>query len=183
MKKCKDFSSAEVFQTFYQGFLGWNLSISNLTEPLTPPEQVFWFTMRDSSVFGIPEYFGLVSKCGDSRCKMTRDKPYVVSRPQSSSTGQEKESTALLPGHRFATSGRHLTQEEDSSLVGWLLVGYFICLIGLCAGIVALCMAGIAQSKESAQAFPPRRKHEVFPPQDLSPESLRPRGSPTAFKE
>ncbi|CAE8611534.1 unnamed protein product [Polarella glacialis] len=90
MKKCKDFSSAEVFQTFYQGFLGWNLSISNLTEPLTPPEQVFWFTMRDSSVFGIPEYFGLVSKCGDSRCKMTRDKPYVVSRPQSSSTGQGK---------------------------------------------------------------------------------------------
>ncbi|CAE8743931.1 unnamed protein product [Polarella glacialis] len=106
MKKCKDFSSAEVFQTFYQGFLGWNLSISNLTEPLTPPEQVFWFTMRDSSVFGIPEYFGLVSKCHDSHCKMTQDKPYMVSSPQSGSTGQGKKSTAGSAGHRFATSGR-----------------------------------------------------------------------------
>ncbi|CAE8694178.1 unnamed protein product [Polarella glacialis] len=189
MKKCKDFSSDKVFQTFYQGFLGWNLSISNLTEPLTPPEQVFWFTMRDSSVFGIPEFFGLVSKCGDSHCKMTQDKPYVTSRmqPQSSRTGQEEKSTAVSPGHRSATSGRQLTgltqelglAEEEGSSVGWPTWAILV------AGAVALCTAGVrAQRTESAQKSSKQAADEAFLLQDLSPGSLRPRGgSPTAFYE
>jgi len=71
MKNCTNFSSIATFREFYKGFLAWNLSISNETDPLEPPEHVFYFTIRDSAVFGVPEHFGLIQMCGDVHCKLT----------------------------------------------------------------------------------------------------------------
>jgi len=71
MKTCNSFSAMATFREFYKGFLAWNLSISNETHPLEPPEHVFYFTIRDSAVFGVPEHFGLVQTCGDVDCKLT----------------------------------------------------------------------------------------------------------------
>ncbi|CAE8608459.1 unnamed protein product [Polarella glacialis] len=70
MSHCLQWSSMDSFKESYRGFLDWNLSISNVTSPLAPPEHVFYFTVHNSQVRGFSEYFGLVPNCGDRSCKI-----------------------------------------------------------------------------------------------------------------
>mmetsp|Transcript_2587 Transcript_2587/g.4773 ORF Transcript_2587/g.4773 Transcript_2587/m.4773 type:complete len:608 (+) Transcript_2587:29-1852(+) len=55
-------ASPKTFQGFYQNFLGWKLG--------DIADHVFYFTVHDSQQFGAHETFGLLSKCGDRRCKL-----------------------------------------------------------------------------------------------------------------
>lgn len=54
-------------QQYYKNFLHWDLSAAD-----TKADHVFYFTLRDSSVFGQTEAFGLISKCGSRHCKFQR---------------------------------------------------------------------------------------------------------------
>eukprot|EP00972_Heterocapsa_arctica_P093827 13839610-Heterocapsa_arctica.AAC.1 len=63
MSRCADWSSASTFKAFYGNFLKW---------PLANVDHVFYFSARDSEVFGVKEQFGLVSTCSDTYCKLTR---------------------------------------------------------------------------------------------------------------
>jgi hypothetical protein len=156
MSKCKQFSSLQSFQTFYKGFLGWNLSISNSTHPLTPPEHVFWFTMRDSYVFGILEYFGMVSNCSDITCKIRQadvpDFPFT-------GTVEERWEPSLSPGHLFAVANSLQVmassvneQAQDSRFAQ-------ICtILGICALFPLTVGAGLA----SASYYGSLEKKEVF---------------------
>jgi len=61
MKNCADWSSKATLEKFYSGFLKWDMAGA---------DHVFYFTMRDSQVFGIREYFGLLSTCSSTSCKL-----------------------------------------------------------------------------------------------------------------
>mmetsp|Transcript_93115 Transcript_93115/g.259367 ORF Transcript_93115/g.259367 Transcript_93115/m.259367 type:complete len:377 (+) Transcript_93115:99-1229(+) len=66
MAGCPAWSELLALQTFYRNFLYWDLSIGNGR----PPDHVFYFTLRDSSTFGVGEHFGLIKTCHDSLCKV-----------------------------------------------------------------------------------------------------------------
>jgi len=68
MASCPAWSSLPTLQTFYEGFLSWDLNIGG---KYTPPDHVFYFTVRDSKVFGIMEHFGLVPTCEEQVCRLT----------------------------------------------------------------------------------------------------------------
>jgi len=73
VKDCDAFSSPESFKKSYFNFLSWDLSLPMLDEDgetVSPPDHVFYFTMRDSVNFGDKEYFGLVPQCSDTKCKL-----------------------------------------------------------------------------------------------------------------
>jgi hypothetical protein len=59
---CHDIKSQK---QFYQDFLRWDLSAGEEVQA----DHAFFFTMRDSSVFGSQEKFGLISNCQEDRCK------------------------------------------------------------------------------------------------------------------
>ncbi|CAJ1371089.1 unnamed protein product [Effrenium voratum] len=67
MAKCKEFSSKAAFQTYYQNFLKWDLTIGSVKGP----DHVFFFTFRDALNFGVGEHFGLISTCDSTDCKLT----------------------------------------------------------------------------------------------------------------
>merc|ERR1712217_757691 len=72
--KCAAWSSYESFSTIYENFLSWDIS---MPDNIKPPDHVFYFTIRDSSNFGIPESFGLIGGddpkewCDVTTCKIT----------------------------------------------------------------------------------------------------------------
>ena len=68
MAHCPEFSSPQSFQTYYSGFLSWNLSLSG-TSP-RGPDHIFFFTVRDSNNFGMEEHFGLIDTCSTTQCKL-----------------------------------------------------------------------------------------------------------------
>merc|ERR1719221_1825912 len=82
MKACAAWSAKETFQTFYEGFLAWDLSLGQDSKA---PDHVFWFTMRDSINFGLGEHFGLIATCDEPRCKLHSD-GYVAARYVTHST-------------------------------------------------------------------------------------------------
>lgn len=80
MAKCDDFFSKNMLYSNYKNFLEWDLDLHS-SEPVDPPDMVFYFTMRDSSNFGNQEHFGLVESCTTTSCKLTQDdtQPHVRS--------------------------------------------------------------------------------------------------------
>jgi len=66
VKACPAWSSLATMESFYRGFLEWDLSIGGGEKV----DHAFWFTMRDSSNFGKEEHFGLISTCDDPACKI-----------------------------------------------------------------------------------------------------------------
>jgi hypothetical protein len=191
MKKCREFSSVEAYQQFYKGFAAWDLSISNSSDPLTAPEHVFWFTMRDSYVFGILEYFGLVANCGDWQCKITdanlHDIPLM-------GTKTSKTSEDILPGHFYSVASHlhemRLIQDQEAkrpSLHSILAVASIIGVAGL--GVVGLASSLVLrQSRKKdvaqvakAQTFGHSSEQTVS---QVTPSSLRVRvGTPVAAHE
>lgn len=69
MADCEEFSSLETFQTFYNGFLKWNLQIPG---GLPGPDHAFYFTLRDALNFGQQEHFGLLQSCESLGCKVVK---------------------------------------------------------------------------------------------------------------
>jgi len=61
MRNCADWSSKATLEKFYAGFLKWDMAGA---------DHVFYFTMRDSEVFGVREYFGLLTTCSSDACKL-----------------------------------------------------------------------------------------------------------------
>merc|ERR1711865_158484 len=80
MATCEDFFSKNMLYSNYKNFLEWDLDLHS-SEPVDPPEMVFYFTMRDSLNFGNQEHFGLVESCTTTSCKLTQDdtQPHVRS--------------------------------------------------------------------------------------------------------
>lgn len=72
MKKCVAWNSRETFQKIYDNWLKWDLSAYKyeLYAEDRKVDHAFYFTMRDAFNFGAQEHFGLISKCGESRCKL-----------------------------------------------------------------------------------------------------------------
>jgi hypothetical protein len=66
VNRCPAFSSRRTFETYYRNFLSWDLNVTGTRGP----DHIFYFTMRDSVNFGMEEHFGLVSRCGEKKCKM-----------------------------------------------------------------------------------------------------------------
>jgi hypothetical protein len=72
MKSCEEWSSMETFQSFYEGFLKWDLTID--ADGIWPPAAAaFWFTIRDSVQFGYAERFGLIGSCAAPECKLSSE--------------------------------------------------------------------------------------------------------------
>jgi exo-beta-1,3-glucanase (GH17 family) len=57
-------NGAEAQERFYKNFLTWDLSAGDEVA-----DHVFFFTIRDSSNFGFPEQFGVISTCQATDCK------------------------------------------------------------------------------------------------------------------
>jgi hypothetical protein len=70
MKNCPAWSTQQALQRFYQSFLYWDLNIGPYARPV---DHVFYFTVRDSSTFGVGEHFGLIKSCEDQYCKIRSD--------------------------------------------------------------------------------------------------------------
>jgi len=68
----------------YKNFLEWDLDLHS-SDPVHPPDIVFYFTMRDASNFGNPEHFGLVESCTSTSCKLSQDN----SKPRIRTTTQD----------------------------------------------------------------------------------------------
>merc|ERR1712146_21577 len=92
---CKAWSSVESFQSYYEGFLAWDLRING--EP--PPDHVFYFTMRDALNYGQVEHFGVIKHCNSTMCKL-RSKDYVAPtmQPPEADLGWRKVGLAILGG-------------------------------------------------------------------------------------
>lgn len=69
-KDCPAFCSKDTFKKIYENFLAWDLSIADVTTEFPGPDRVFYFAMRNSANIGMNEYFGLVNKCEDTKCKL-----------------------------------------------------------------------------------------------------------------
>jgi len=67
MADCPQFSSLNTFQTFYNGFLEWDLTLPG---GVPAPDHIFYFTLRDSLNFGKQEHFGLLTSCYSLGCKI-----------------------------------------------------------------------------------------------------------------
>eukprot|EP00443_Scrippsiella_acuminata_P055780 CAMPEP_0115533138 /NCGR_PEP_ID=MMETSP0271-20121206/85957_1 /TAXON_ID=71861 /ORGANISM="Scrippsiella trochoidea, Strain CCMP3099" /LENGTH=111 /DNA_ID=CAMNT_0002965491 /DNA_START=134 /DNA_END=470 /DNA_ORIENTATION=- len=63
-----EFSSRQVYETYYKNFLSWDLQMGDMRGP----DHVFYFTMRDSVNFGMEEHFGLIGQCGETKCKLQK---------------------------------------------------------------------------------------------------------------
>eukprot|EP00933_Yihiella_yeosuensis_P020140 TRINITY_DN16226_c0_g1_i1.p1 TRINITY_DN16226_c0_g1~~TRINITY_DN16226_c0_g1_i1.p1 ORF type:complete len:918 (+),score=126.64 TRINITY_DN16226_c0_g1_i1:81-2756(+) len=66
MKNCPAWSSNESLKEYYKNFLAWDLNLPSKA----PPDQVFYFTVRNALNFGYSEHFGLVDQCFMSQCKI-----------------------------------------------------------------------------------------------------------------
>lgn len=60
---CEAFSSQATLTRFYEGFIQWDTAASRV-------DHVFYFSMHDSQTYEGQEHFGLVSRCGETLCKL-----------------------------------------------------------------------------------------------------------------
>jgi hypothetical protein len=67
MGNCTEWSKESRFRTFYKSFLDWDLQMDGAHRG---PDHVFYFAVRDSLAFGETEYFGLVTSCDATQCKL-----------------------------------------------------------------------------------------------------------------
>lgn len=116
MKDCEDWSSIETFESFYDGFLKWDLTID--ADGAWPPvDAAFWFTIRDSVQFGYAESFGLIESCAAPECKLSSEDFQVAAYETfSAPEGMACLGPALLEG--FADNGRDECEDrctQDSS--------------------------------------------------------------------
>lgn len=100
MAQCEAWSDTKTFQSFYEGFLHWDLM--SLRGAL--PDHAFYFTARDSVNFGVGEHFGLIATCSDVRCKLHSKDYGTLALPaakgmlaSSVTSAQSVISTTLLP--------------------------------------------------------------------------------------
>jgi len=72
--RCKNYTSLQTFTGYYEHFLQWDLTLSEATKPedrtLRGVDRAFFFAMRDADNGAAQEHFGLVKKCGDTKCKI-----------------------------------------------------------------------------------------------------------------
>lgn len=85
LAQCDDFFSNNMLYSNYKNFLEWDLNLHS-SDPVHPPEIVFYFTMRDAKNFGQQEHFGLVESCTSTSCKLSQDnsKPLIRTTTQDS---------------------------------------------------------------------------------------------------
>jgi hypothetical protein len=75
MSKCSQWSTPNSKAHFYKNFLKWDLSMNS---KYRGPDHIFYFAMRDSTNFGLPEGFGLVGDgepsawCTNTTCKLQK---------------------------------------------------------------------------------------------------------------
>ncbi|CAK0874158.1 unnamed protein product [Prorocentrum cordatum] len=111
---CEDWSSMETFQTFYEGFLQWDLTI-DVNGDWPPVDAAFWFTIRDSMQFGYPESFGLVDSCAAPDCKLSSQGFQVAAYENfSAPDGTACLGPALFEG--FAENGRDECQDRCTQI-------------------------------------------------------------------
>lgn len=80
VKNCTDWSSEKSFSMSYDNFAKWDLTVPGTKAP----EHTFYFTLRDSTNFGMGERFGLIGGCKSSDCKLSP--PGGINGSTSSST-------------------------------------------------------------------------------------------------
>lgn len=74
MAWCSDWSTTQSFAEYYANFLNWDMNMPGTK--YKGPDHVFYFSMRDSSNFGLTEGFGLVGDgdsaqwCSNTTCKL-----------------------------------------------------------------------------------------------------------------
>lgn len=66
---CPLWGDKESLWALYKNLMEWDLSIEG--DGKKNVDHLFWFTMHDSNGVGLVESFGLVSKCGDTTCKIS----------------------------------------------------------------------------------------------------------------
>jgi hypothetical protein len=107
---CEAWSSNETLQTYYNGFLKWDLGIGDGKGP----DHIFYFTMHDSINFAEKENFGLVSKCEDNVCKLhgsTFQAPsIVVADPEETAPTTTADSSPSPPPTSF--NCQHMLVED-----------------------------------------------------------------------
>mmetsp|Transcript_122381 Transcript_122381/g.346999 ORF Transcript_122381/g.346999 Transcript_122381/m.346999 type:complete len:490 (+) Transcript_122381:98-1567(+) len=109
MKNCPAWSAEQAFETYYRNFVGWDTTIPGVQGP----DHVFYFTMRDSVVNGLPEGFGLVSnRGGEQLCQ--------VSKCKLQANGQAAAPRGLLPevpvGNLTAAARRSLGRQPAGAM-------------------------------------------------------------------
>jgi hypothetical protein len=110
MKDCEDWSSMETFQSFYEGFLKWDLTI-DADGAWPPADAAFWFTVRDSVQFGYAESFGLIESCAAPECKLSSEGFQVAAYESfSAPEGMACLGPALQEG--FADNGREECEDR-----------------------------------------------------------------------
>jgi len=72
MNTCAAFSTEQAMSLYYQGFLGWDLTVAADQHPI---DHAFYFTMRDSINVDERESFGLVRSCYETDCKLQDETP------------------------------------------------------------------------------------------------------------
>mmetsp|Transcript_79630 Transcript_79630/g.257947 ORF Transcript_79630/g.257947 Transcript_79630/m.257947 type:complete len:440 (-) Transcript_79630:106-1425(-) len=102
MSRCPAWSATSTLRSFYQGFLhAGDLGV----------DHVFYFTVRDSQVFGVPEHFGLISSCSSAQCKLGAGSS-LAQADEGSQALQEAEEEAQEAGEftpeRLAAYAEHL---------------------------------------------------------------------------
>lgn len=72
--KCPNYTSLQTFAGYYEHFLKWDMSLKEAPKAvdrnLKGLDKAFFFTMRDAGNGAAHEHFGLVPKCGDTKCKI-----------------------------------------------------------------------------------------------------------------
>lgn len=70
MKFCNDWSTIASFRTSYENFLAWDMNAHDEDQIDKAPDKAFFFTIRDSTNFGLKEGFGLIESCSEPKCKL-----------------------------------------------------------------------------------------------------------------
>jgi len=75
---CDNYTSLQTFSGYYEHFLDWDFTLKDAYGLPSSPEdrklvgvdKAFYFTMRNADNGGAHEYFGLINKCGETKCKI-----------------------------------------------------------------------------------------------------------------
>lgn len=70
LRNCHSWASNESLETYYRGFLNWDLSLGG---DVRPPDHVFYNSLRDAPSFIHKEYFGLMATCQSPFCKISTE--------------------------------------------------------------------------------------------------------------
>merc|ERR1740121_192812 len=66
MQYCTNFSSNKSLETFYRGFLQWDMKLGGER----PPDYVFYHTLRNAPTADVMDHFGLITTCETETCKI-----------------------------------------------------------------------------------------------------------------